>query len=219
MAIGYNCNGNANYCTGIGALSNMNNIAQRNTSIGYNSGVSLNNINNTFNTCIGYNANINGSSVSNSCSIGCNSMAIYSNSIFLGTSSETTYIPGKLNLTTNYTLSYSVLPTFTSGQIGYTNSITKSSNTAFVSYDTILPLVSLSLTTGIYIIQYSNLQIGLTSATLGGTDKGWINLGFSLNNSDISIHPNKSYFYTSNISYHSLSNSFIIPLAHRKRYI
>ena len=135
-------------------------------------------------------------------------MAITSNSVYLGTASETTYIQGKLNLATNYTLSYSVLPTFSSGQIGYINSITKSTNTSFISYDTILNLSSISLTTGIYILQYSNLQIGLTSITLGDVVKGWVNLGFSLSSSDISIHPNKTYFYTSNISYHSISNSF-----------
>ena len=208
VAIGFTSNANANYCVGIGALSNMNNIAIGNTSIGYNSGVSLNNVNNTYNTCIGYNANILGNTINNSTAIGCNSMAITSNSIYLGTASETTYIQGKLNLATNYTLSYSVLPSFTSSQIGYINSITKSTNTTFVSYDSILNLSSLSLTTGIYIIQYSNLQIALTSSTIGEISKGWLNLGFSISSSDISIHPNKSYFYTSNISYHSISNSF-----------
>ena len=135
-------------------------------------------------------------------------MAITSNSVYLATASETTYIQGKLNLSTNYTLSYSVLPSFTSSQIGYINSVTKSTNTSFVSYDSILNLSSLSLTIGIYIIQYSNIQMGLTSSTIGETVKGCLNLGFSLTVSDISIHPNKSYFYTSNISYHSISNSF-----------
>ena len=135
-------------------------------------------------------------------------MAITSNSVYLATASETTYIQGKLNLSTNYTLSYSVLPSFTSSQIGYINSVTKSTNTIFVSYDSILNLSSISLTTGIYILQYSNLQIGLTSSTFGEFSKGWVNIGFSNSSSDISIHANKSYFYTSNISYHSLSNSF-----------
>ena len=208
VAIGYTANANANYCVAIGALSNMNNIGVGNTSIGYNSGVSLNDINNTYNTCIGYNSNIYGSTVSNSCAIGKNSCAVTSNSIYLGTTNETVYVLGKLLLSTNYSLSYSVLPSFTSTQIGYINSITKSTNTSFVSYDSILNLTSISLTTGVYIIQYSNLQIALTSVTIGEVVKGWLNIGFSLTSSDISIHPNKTYFYTSNISYHSLSNSF-----------
>ena len=204
LAIGYNSNANGNYTVSVGALSNYNATNIGNTSIGYSSGIGMYS-NNTYNTCLGYNSNINGGSISNSCAIGVNSVALYSNSIFLGTSTETTYILGKLNLSTNYSLSYLVLPTFSSGQIGYVNNVTKSTNTSFVSYDSILNLTTLSLLTGIYIIQYSNLQIALTSGTLG---KGWLNLGFSLTSSDISIHTNKTYFYTSNISYHSLSNSF-----------
>ena len=208
VAIGYTSNGNGNFSTSVGALSNMNNIGVGNSSFGYSAGLGLNNINNTYNSCIGYNANIFGSTISNSTAIGCNSLAITSNSVYLGTSLETTYIQGKLNLSTNYTLSYSVLPTFSSSQIGYINSITKSTNTTFVSYDSILNLSSISLTTGIYILQYSNLNIALNSSTLGEVSKGWYNIGFSISSSDISIHPNKNYFYTSNISYHSISNSF-----------
>ena len=125
----------------------------------------------------------------------------------LGTIDEIIIISGKLILASNYSLSYSSLPSYGTNQIGYVNSITKNSNTTFVSWDSILNLSSLSFTVGVYILQY-NFSIALTSSTLGWTDKGWNCTALSTSISDLNTCPNKTYFYTSNISYHSISNSY-----------
>lgn len=60
VALGYHAQANASFCTTIGAMSSYSNIAIGNTCIGFNAGINLNNILDTYHTCIGYNATING---------------------------------------------------------------------------------------------------------------------------------------------------------------
>ena len=149
----------------------------------------------------------NNATVSNSTSIGCNSIALSANMIVLGTINETTIFLGKLNLASNYSLTYTTLPSFSTSQVGYINPITKTSNTTFVTWDSILNLSSLNLAVGVYLLQYTS-NIALTSATIGAIDKGWNSTGFSTTTADISICENKFYFYKSNISYYSVCTSY-----------
>ena len=81
--------------TGIGQISML--LLQNgsnNTGLGYNSGKTLTSgINNTF---LGANTSSSISTLSSSTAIGYNAQVTASNQIVIGTSSESTYIPGKL---------------------------------------------------------------------------------------------------------------------------
>ena len=136
--------------TSIGPYTLTNNIGSYNTANG--SYALNNNTGGNYNSAIGYNA-YNTGSYSYSTAIGYNSQPTGSNQIVLGTSAETTYIPGILS-TSNINL-VGTTYTFSSGSV----SLTKNTGTT-----NILPLPSSSNPIG-YPVGFPVFPTGATSGT------------------------------------------------------
>ena len=160
-AVGHNskCFNGFNVSLGCYANSYLNCIA-----IGYNAG-NQSNSNNTGCTYIGSNSNINYTTThTNSTAIGIGSMISNSNTIQLGRDlidNTNCFSLSTTNLTVTNIISngitilnYSTLPLFTSYKNpGYSNSVTNIKNN--LVYDSVNNLTSLTLLSGIYLINFS----------------------------------------------------------------
>jgi len=198
-------------CTGIGnsSLYNMT-TGINNTAIGYRSGYNLTTgTNNTFigkstgdnviagsnNTLLGHSANVLNSTIENSTSIGSGAIATETNQIMLGTSAQTTKIPGNLDVDglstftddillkenktvniyndyTSPTINYSSLQSSAINMIGSTTNITNSiTPTNIIIEDSnnrgTFTTTALRLVTK--LIGYNRNEITNTSMTITGT--------------------------------------------------
>ena len=98
-----NTTGLGNTHIGFRSGRDNNNNQNYNTFLGFNSGYSQ--LNGSYNTCLGYSADVTSSTVvSYSTAIGYNAKVETSNTIVLGTATETTKIPGKLTLLNDATI-------------------------------------------------------------------------------------------------------------------
>lgn len=101
-------------------IESSTNASSYNTTIGYQSGISSTN---TFNNVlIGANTNVSGN-VNNSVALGSNVVVDTSNTIMIGTNSQITKIPGKLNVfgDASFNLDLSVAGTLTAGTLNINN--------------------------------------------------------------------------------------------------
>jgi len=158
------------------SVTNTNN----NTALGYSSGINANGSNNTF---IGALANISTvQSYSNSTCLGYNSKITGNRQVVLGTSLETVIIPNQINYT------YTVLPTFSAGSIGYTIS---------GSYSYIVgtgEVSTISLPVGVFMISFNVQYSGVIPANYyTTTPKTTGNWGFSQIASAATFNSSSSY--------------------------
>ena len=170
--------------TAFGALALTSNIvgATNNTAVGHNALYSLtdgdgntqvgttttalaaNLTTGSNNTLIGFSASVSGTGVSTSTAIGYLAQATASNQIVLGTSNETTIVPGILQNNSFIRPGYgTTLPTFTSADIGYVLN-----GTLAASFGAGATWLSQSLATGVWsvlIVANTTISSGSFSAT------------------------------------------------------
>ena len=96
-------------------------------------------------------------------------------------------------MATNYILSYSTIPSFTSQQIGYQVSNSRKISIAFTSNDSYINVTLATLPVGVYLINY-NLNIYSTTTTTGSLERSVIEYGLSTITTSNSIQTRKSYF-------------------------
>ena len=205
-ALGFQANANGQYCSAYGCNSTA--FGSYTTSIGNAAGTNQNLTTQLSNTFIGANTSINGGNWSNSTCIGANSGISASNQITLGTANETVNIPGKLQISTNYLLTYAnSLPNFVLNQVGNVPTATKA-NVAVVSYDAFLNINSIALNPGVYIINFSFQLSTNTVAIPGPIEKGWLAVGLSSSINDLSYINKRMAFITVNTSSFYVSESF-----------
>lgn len=157
-----NVGGNSNIAIGNEALYNTTNAgnvgvgenALRNTStgthnvaVGYQAGYAggVPNTVGSYNTYVGYQAQTNGNNYTNSTAIGANAVIGGSNQIILGTASETV----KYNKVAPL---YSTIPTFTSADIGYSESITSTVTSIGTTITTLMTSSSLPIGKYLYFL-------------------------------------------------------------------